>query len=229
MPSSQPVTRPPAPLVLLAACALALPACGSGGGKTKSSAGSAPAAPCRTVPAATPKPQPRLRAPTTRLDPAKAYVATVVTNCGTFAFRLDAKGAPRTAASFFALARRGFYDGTAFHRVARGFVIQAGDPKGDGTGGPGYRVVERPPANASYTRGAVAMAKAGDEPPGSSGSQFFVVTAEDAGLPPEYALLGRVVRGQAIADRIGALPTTPPGDGRPRPPVVISKLSVSAG
>ncbi len=226
MASSQPVTRPAA--LLLVAGTFALAACGSDGGAA-SSPRTTPASPCRTVAAAAPKPQPRLRAPTTRLDPAKTYLATVATNCGTFAFRLDAKGAPRTAASFFSLARRGFYDGTAFHRVARGFVIQGGDPKGDGTGGPGYRVTEPPPANAAYTRGAVAMAKAGDEPPGASGSQFFVVTAEDAGLPPEYALLGRVVRGQAVVDRIGALPTTPPGDGRPDPPVVISKLSVSGG
>jgi len=210
------------------ACALALASCGSSGGGGKATTRSEAASPCRTVAAPGPKPEPRLAAPRSTLDPRRAYTAAVVTSCGTFAFRLNVRGAPRTASSFYSLAKRGFFDGTAFHRVARGFVIQGGDPKGDGTGGPGYSVTEPPPANATYTRGTVAMAKTSAEPPGTSGSQFFVVTGEDAGLPPEYAVLGRVTVGQAVVDRIGALPTDPPGDGRPTPPVVISKLSVSA-
>lgn len=225
------MSRPPLTHAAALACALALSlaSCGgsSGGGK-EAQATTAPAAPCTRVAVPGPKREPRLTAPRSTLDPSRAYTATVVTNCGAFSFRLDVRRAPRTASSFYSLARHGFYDGTQFHRVARGFVIQGGDPKGDGTGGPGYRVVERPPADASYTRGVVAMAKAGNEPPGASGSQFFVVTGEDAGLPPEYALLGRVTSGQAVVDRIGALPTEPPGDGRPSPPVVISKLSANA-
>lgn len=221
--------RPPLTLAAAFACALALSACGSGSeGGDRAKATTAPAAPCTTVAAPGGKAEPRLSAPKGSLDPARAYTATVVTNCGTFSFRLDVRRAPRTAGSFYSLAKRGFYDGTAFHRVVRGFVIQGGDPKGDGTGGPGYSVTEKPPADAAYTRGTVAMAKTASEPPGASGSQFFVVTGENAGLPPEYALLGRVTSGQAVVDRIGALPTQPPGDGRPTPPVVISKLTVAA-
>lgn len=222
------MTRPPLKLAATLVCALALASCGSSGGSGKTTTRTEAASPCRTVAAPGPKPEPRLTAPRSTLDPRRAYTATVVTTCGTFSFRLDVREAPRTASSFYALAKRGFYDGTAFHRVARGFVIQGGDPKGDGTGGPGYTVTEKPPENASYTRGTVAMAKTQDEPPGASGSQFFVVTGEDAGLPPEYAVLGRVTSGQAVVDRIGALPTNPPGDGSPTPPVVISKLTVSA-
>ena len=74
-------------------------------------------------------------------------------------------------------------------------MIQGGDPLGTGTGGPGYSVDEKPPANLAYTKGIVAMAKSSAEPPGRSGSQFFVVTGADAGLPPEYALVGKVEQG----------------------------------
>ena len=87
-----------------------------------------------------------------------------------------------------------------------GFVIQGGDPAGDGTGGPGYSVVEAPPADLAYTKGVVAMAKTAVEDPGTSGSQFFVVTGEDAQLPPEYALLGKVTEGQDVVDLIGVAP-----------------------
>jgi cyclophilin family peptidyl-prolyl cis-trans isomerase len=84
-------------------------------------------------------------------------------------------------------------------------VIQGGDPLGNGAGGPGYSVDEKPPPNLSYTRGIVAMAKTSAEPPGRSGSQFYIVLAPDAGLPPEYALLGRVSEGMNVVERIGKL------------------------
>ena len=83
-------------------------------------------------------------------------------------------------------------------------MIQGGDPAGDGTGGPGFSVVEAPPQDLTYTKGVVAMAKTATEAPGTSGSQFFVVTGEDAQLPPEYALLGKVTQGQDVVDQIGA-------------------------
>ncbi len=101
---------------------------------------------------------------------------TVATNCGTFAFTLDVKQSPKTSASIYYLVRRGFFDGLTFHRVAAGFVIQGGDPLGDGSGGPGYTVVEAPPQSTQYVRGVVAMAKTQTDPSGASGSQFFVVT-----------------------------------------------------
>ncbi len=141
------------------------------------------------------------------LEPGEAATAVVKTSEGTFEIALDTKRAPKTTNSFAYLAEEGFYDGLTFHRVAPGFVIQGGDPKGNGTGGPGYSVDEKPPPNLSYTKGVVAMAKSGTDPPGRSGSQFFVVTAPDAGLPPEYALLGKVSKGYDAVERIDALGT----------------------
>jgi cyclophilin family peptidyl-prolyl cis-trans isomerase len=141
------------------------------------------------------------------LEPGEAATAVVKTSESTFEIALDTKRAPKTTNSFAYLAEKGFYDGLTFHRVAPGFVIQGGDPKGDGTGGPGYSVDEKPPPNLSYTKGVVAMAKSGTDPPGRSGSQFFVVTAADAGLPPEYALLGKVSKGYDAVEKIDALGT----------------------
>ena len=134
--------------------------------------------------------------------------------------------APKTSASLVSLAEDGFYDGTRFHRVVPGFVIQGGDPTGTGTGGPGYKTVDAPPTSTQYTEGVVAMAKAGNEPPGTSGSQFFVVTAPDAGLPPDYAVVGTVTEGMETVSAIEALGT---GDGPPSQPVVIEKVTVDKG
>ena len=96
--------------------------------------------------------------------------------------------------------------------MVKGFVIQGGDPNGDGSGGPGYSVTEAPPADLTYTRGVVAMAKTGAEPAGTSGSQFFVVSAADVGLPPDYALVGKVTKGLSVVDAITDLSR---GDGVP--------------
>ena len=227
--------RRAAPIIVLT---LALAGCG---GSSKSSSGAstasstttaaASAAPCRTVSVPPPKGSPHLAAPHTRLDPDRTYTVTVATNCGTFAFTLDVRQSPKTSASFDALVTRGFFDGLTFQRVASGFVIQGGDPTGTGAGGPGYTVVEAPPKDTQYVRGDVAMAKTQTEPSGASGSQFFVVTAADAtqsaGLTPDYALVGKVVSGLDVVEKIGALPTNPPGDGTPTPAVVMSKVSVS--
>jgi peptidyl-prolyl cis-trans isomerase B (cyclophilin B) len=155
-------------------------------------------------------------------------MVTVVTNCGTFAFDLDVKHSPKTSASIDYLVKRGFYDGLTFHRVAAGFVIQGGDPLGNGSGGPGYSVVEAPPAGTQYVRGVVAMAKTESDPPGASGSQFFVVTGANVGLPPDYAVAGNVVSGMGVVEQIGSLPTNPPGDGLPTTNVVMSKVTVSS-
>ena len=180
---------------------------------------------CEAAEEPEPKGEGKLDKPTGKLDAAKSYVATVSTNCGDFEITLDAKRAPKTAASFKSLADDGFYDGLIFHRVVPGFVIQGGDPKGDGTGGPGYSVVEAPPQDLVYAKGVVAMAKAGAEPPGASGSQFFVVTAEDAQLPPDYALLGKVTSGQDVVDTIGVAETD--GMEKPADPIVISSVKVA--
>jgi peptidyl-prolyl cis-trans isomerase B (cyclophilin B) len=165
--------------------------------------------------------------PTGRLDPAKRYVVTLATNCGAIAIRLDVRRAPKTTDSFAYLVRRGFYDDLTFHRVAADFVIQGGDPNGDGSGGPGYTIVEPPPTSLQYTRGTVAMAKTATDPAGASGSQFFIVTAQQTELPPQYALVGNVVGSMAAVNAISSLATTPPQDGQPIHPVVISQATLS--
>jgi cyclophilin family peptidyl-prolyl cis-trans isomerase len=169
------------------------------------------------------KPNGTLSAPKEELEPGKTYSLEFDTNCGSFTVQLDQKLAPKTTASLVYLARRGFFDGTAFHRIVPGFVIQGGDPTASGLGGPGYQTVDPPPRNAKYTHGVVAMAKAGNEPAGTSGSQFFVVTSEDAGLPPDYAIVGKVTDGLGVVDKIGAL-----GDvsEQPTEPVVIRDVRV---
>jgi len=220
--------------LLLAALVLVAAACGDGEDTGSTASTAAPAATetqqqsgstgCRAVP----EPEPRqvdLDRPTTRLDPAKTYTVTLRTSCGDIGFELDGKRQPRTAASFAALVRDGFFDGLAFHRIVPGFVIQGGDPAGDGSGGPGYSVTEAPPANAQYTRGAVAMAKTALERPGTSGSQFFIVTGADAGLPADYALLGRVTSGMDTVERIASVPTD--AGERPAAPVVIEKATLA--
>ena len=178
---------------------------------------------CETVDAPEPKPDGGAEAPETKLDPGTTYKLVVETNCGSFTIQLDQETAPNTSASLVALARDGFFDDVIFHRVVPGFVIQGGDPTGTGTGGPGYKTVDVPPQDASYIQGVVAMAKSGVEPPGTSGSQFFVVTGADVGLPPEYAVVGTVTEGLDTVLRIDALGT---GDGPPSTPVVIEKVTV---
>jgi len=159
-----------------------------------------------------------------QLDASTPYTMNVQTNLGSFAFNLDVKDSPCTTSSFASLARRHFFDGLIFHRIVPGFVIQGGDPNGNGSGGPGYTVVDTPPPTTKYTRGVVAMAKTPTEPPGTSGSQFFVVTAPDAGLPPQYALLGKVTRGLAVVERIGRL-----GNAAEQPTrrIVIRRMTVT--
>jgi len=158
-----------------------------------------------------------------KLDPAKKYKLVLETNCGSFTITLNQKLAPNATGSLVSLAQRGFFTDTFFHRIAVGFVIQGGDPTGQGTGGPGYETHDKVPGTASYVHGVVAMAKTSAEPAGTAGSQFFVVTAEDASLPPDYAIVGKVTQGLDVVDRIGTL-----GDANQHPTanVVISKVKV---
>jgi peptidyl-prolyl cis-trans isomerase B (cyclophilin B) len=183
---------------------------------------------CQEVAQPEPRPDGGAKRPSGRLDPDTTYVVTLSTSCGDIAIRLDPRTSPKTAASFAHLARTGFYDGTVFHRIVPGFVIQGGDPTGSGAGGPGYTTRDVPPRNARYVKGTVAMAKTAAEPPGTSGSQFYIVTAPDAQLPPEYALLGKVVKGQGVVDEIGQLGDPASGGaGTPLQPVVIEAAEVS--
>jgi len=163
--------------------------------------------------------------PKMTIDPAKTYVATVETSEGSFEMTLDPKDAPKTVNSFVFLAGEGFYDGLDFHRIVTDFVIQGGDPNGDGTGGPGYTLPDEPPAKG-YRKYSVAMANSGS---GSSGSQFFIVTTEQGaknlgGPPYLYSAVGTVTSGFETVDRINGLGST---GGTPTTPVTITKITVA--
>ena len=155
------------------------------------------------------RPRPPRHGRRRRIDPSKTYVATVDTDQGSFQITLDPKVAPKTVNSFVFLANKGFYDGLPFHRIAKDFVIQGGDPNGDGSGGPGYKLPDEPPPNG-YQKYSVAMANSG---PGTSGSQFFIVTtdagAQKLGGPPYlYSDLGKVTSGTETIDKINELGST---------------------
>ena len=222
---------------LVAAMGTLAAGCGSGSGPTTSVA-SAPTRTATAAPAAAgcrsvARPQPRqvsLDRPTDALDPKRRYTVTLTTSCGDIAFLLASGRQPRTAASFASLVRKGVLDGTIFGRIGKDpsggdFVIQGGDPTLTGSGGPGYSITEKPPAGAKYVRGTVAMAKTEIERPGTSGSQFFIVTAPDAGLPVDYAVLGRVTGGEDTVRRIAAVASDPQTEA-PLSPVVIEKATV---
>jgi len=215
-----------AAFALLAVGVVAAILIGRGGGDDEdSTTASASADGCEQVEAPKPK-DVSFGAPDQTVTKGEKLTAVVETSCGTFEIALDAQRAPKTVNSFVFLSEEGFYDGLIFHRVAPGFVIQGGDPLGSGTGGPGYSVDEKPPANLSYTKGVVAMAKSSAEPPGRSGSQFFVVLSADAGLPPEYALVGQVDEGLDVVERIGELGT--PAE-KPKQTVLIQKITIDQG
>jgi peptidyl-prolyl cis-trans isomerase B (cyclophilin B) len=218
--------------------AAALAACGSDKKKTEAApatqqtqaqtgpTGEASAG-CKRVTPPSPKGKGHEKNPKGKLDASKKWELVVETNCGSFTIALDLKQGPKASASLVALARSGFFDGTTFHRIVPGFVIQGGDPTGTGGGGPGYKTVDKPPKNASYVRGVVAMAKTGSEPDGTAGSQFFIVTGQDTGLQPLYAIVGRVTEGLEVVDRIGQLGD--PATEQPTQPVVMTKVSVEQG
>ncbi len=161
------------------------------------------------------------------LAPGEPASVVMETSEGSFTIELDTETAPKTTNSFAYLTEEGFYDGLGFHRIVPDFVIQGGDPQGDGSGGPGFKTVEEPPSELSYEPGVVAMAKSGAEKPGTSGSQFFVVTGSGgASLPPEYALVGRISDGLDVVEAIGALGGT---DEQPTKQVVIEEATLETG
>lgn len=197
---------------------------GRGGGSSDSSTTASSGA-CKEVEAPAAK-KVSFKAPPQTVKKGEKLTAAVQTNCGDFAIALDSTRAPKTVNSFVYLSEKGFFDGLDFPRIAPGFVIQGGSPSNSQLGGPGYKVVEKPPANLSYTKGIVAMAKSSAEPPGSSGSQFFIVTGADAGLPPEYALVGKVSQGMDVVTHIGELGTP---EEKPKQTVLIEKITIEKG
>jgi cyclophilin family peptidyl-prolyl cis-trans isomerase len=155
------------------------------------------------------------------------YEVTFETNCGSFTVEIDEELGGLTAASFVQLAESGFYEDTFFHRIVPGFVIQGGDPTGSGFGGPGYTTEDAPPKDAQYPVGTVAMAKAGAEPPGTAGSQFFVATGP--GLTPDYAIVGQVSDGLDVVKRIGRFGDPADPAGTPTQIVTIEKARATGG
>jgi cyclophilin family peptidyl-prolyl cis-trans isomerase len=207
-------------LAFVLALSLVATGCGSGDGDEPAASGNGA---CESVEAPEAREPETREAPSEPLDEGATYALVVTTSCGSFTIALDLDQAPNTSASLVALASDGYFDDTTFHRVVPDFVIQGGDPTASGSGGPGYQTTDAPPASARYVKGVVAMAKTQLEPPGTAGSQFFVVTGEDIGLPTDYAIVGEVTEGIDTVERIEALGQ---GDGPPTQPVVIDTVTV---
>jgi cyclophilin family peptidyl-prolyl cis-trans isomerase len=142
-------------------------------------------------------------APEVAIDPSKRYVATIATEKGDIVVELDPGAAPETVNNFVFLAREGFYDDLTFHRVVPGFVVQGGDPLGNGTGGPGYTVPAE--IQLEHVKGAIAMARRADEvnpERASSGSQFYITLEETPRLNGAYTVFGEVVDGTNVVESI---------------------------
>jgi cyclophilin family peptidyl-prolyl cis-trans isomerase len=164
-----------------------------------------------TKPAVAGKSKPSYKKPATVLAKNRRYAIVMTTNCGTIRIVLDRKLGGPIPNSIAFLATKHFFDGLTFHRVVQDFVLQGGDPSGDGTGGPGYEVVGALPSSYRYKLGDVAMAKTENAPSGAAGSQFFVISgSQGTQLPPLYGLLGHAADSASLATikRIAALATT---------------------
>lgn len=168
------------------------------------------------------------QAPAVTVEAAKKYTAVIQTSKGDVTVVLDAAATPRTVNNFVFLAREGFYQNTSFHRIMKGFMIQGGDPNGDGTGGPGY-TFEDEPISKEYTRGTIAMANRG---PDTNGSQFFIMHA-DYGLPKNYVIFGQIAADDAasfaVLDAIAATPVGVSNGGeqsRPLEQVIVKDVTI---
>lgn len=167
-----------------------------------------------------------MKFPEMQIDTNKTYKAVLSTTEGTITINLHADKTPITVNNFVYLAQQDFYNQTVFHRIIKGFMIQGGDPKGDGTGGPGYRFPDEP-FEGEYKRGVVAMANAG---PNTNGSQFFIMH-QDYPLPKNYVIFGEVTEGIEVVDKIVEAPVTKSIAGEsstPVNPVTIKSVVISS-
>lgn len=163
--------------------------------------------------------------PPMAIDKTKTYTALLKTTEGDITIQLNASKVPVTVNNFVTLAKKGFYNNTIFHRVIKGFMIQGGDPKGNGTGGPGY-TFEDEPFDDEYTRGTIAMANAG---PNTNGSQFFIMH-QDYDLPPNYTIFGKVTQGIEVVDKIAEAPVSTSETGeksKPVNPVKVTSVEIT--
>ncbi|MDQ1439551.1 MAG: peptidylprolyl isomerase [Acidimicrobiaceae bacterium] len=177
---------------------------------------------CPAADGSSPKRQRFDEPPPMCIDPANSYTAEMVTSHGTMRIVLDPIAAPKTVNNFVVLARYHYFDGIVFHRIIPGFVLQGGDPSGNGTGGPGYKFADELPAPGRYELGSLAMANAG---PNTNGSQFFVISGPDGmRLPPQYSLFGKVVAGLDVVAKIDKLGSR---SGTPTEKVVIESVTIT--
>jgi cyclophilin family peptidyl-prolyl cis-trans isomerase len=163
--------------------------------------------------------------PEMKIEAAKKYTAEMETSEGTMKFELFASETPKTVNNFVFLAKEGFYENTFFHRIIKGFMIQGGDPKGDGTGSPGYSFSDEP-VTRDYEKGVIAMANAG---PNTNGSQFFIMD-EKVSLQKDYTIFGKLIEGEDILDKIAETPVVDNGFGevsKPTKKVYIEKITVT--
>jgi cyclophilin family peptidyl-prolyl cis-trans isomerase len=203
-------------------------------GASPSVSGSTPAADAcdPKVPATAGQQKPTFDAPPKMtIDPSKSYTATMVTSCGTIEIELLPKVAPEGVNNFVFLAKQGFYDGLTFHRVVADFVIQGGDPTGDGSGGPGYQFPTDTSPDATFDApGVVAYANSG---PDTNGSQFFITLAPTPNLDApqgQYTIFGTVTKGMDVVQTIGAQPVGPDASGAqsaPLTPVYIDSVKIA--
>ena len=166
-----------------------------------------------------------MEAPKMQLDTKKKYSAAIVTNKGSMQIELFASETPNTANNFVFLSREGFFNGVKFHRIVQDFMIQGGDPNGNGTGGPGYTFADEKIIN-DYTRGIVAMANRG---PNTNGSQFFIMH-KDYALPKNYVIFGKVTDGLDTLDKIAEVETVDNGQGeksKPTQDIIIEKVTIT--
>ena len=166
-----------------------------------------------------------VKPPTIKLDIIKNYKVKFETTEGDIVIKVNALDTPMASTNFVYLSKIGFYDGTIFHRVIKDFMIQGGDPLGNGTGGPGYTFNDEP-FDGEYVRGTVAMANSG---PNSNGSQFFIIHKDYTQLPKNYVIFGKVVEGMDVVDKIAEAPVEDNGAGemsKPISPVTINKAEV---
>lgn len=163
-------------------------------------------------------------APTMTIDKNKTYTATMETTKGTMTFNLLAKETPVAVNNFVFLSREGFYTNTKFHRILSGFMVQGGDPLGNGRGGPGYKFNDEP-ITREYKKGTLAMANSG---PNTNGSQFFIIH-KDYPLSKNYVIFGEIVNGLDVLDMIAGTPVVDNGMGetsKPTEEVLIKSITI---
>ena len=208
----------------------------SGGGKKVASTGSSTTVatvkgasisgdtPCPKADGSSPHTTKFAKPPPMCINPSKTYTAVMKTSQGDLTITFDPKQAPNTVNNFVVLSRYHFSDGLTFHRIVPDFVIQGGDPQGNGQGGPGYNFADELPKAGQYKVGSLAMANSG---PNTNGSQFFVITGQQGvQLPPQYSLFGQVTAGMDTVQKIAALAVPNAPNGEPKEKVTIDSVTI---